>query len=182
MSLVSRIKHYFYRRSLKKAMAKEGDNHQTITFKNARSIGLLFDASKGEKLQELNNYTQTLKQRGFKVDTLVYFKDEKQAAQYKRSYFTNKQVNFVWVPKGRTVEQFMHQPFDLLINLYLNDSPALEYISAAAAAKYRVGRYVAHKTWYCDLMVNLGERQEMSYFIKQIEHYLNYINKDAKAV
>ena len=182
MSLLRRIRQYFYRRSLNHTVNREQHNHQTITFKQARTVGVLFYADKLGDTQQLQQYVKQLEQRGLKVQHLTFLNDKKQAEQLKQPHFTASQVNFFGVPKGEAVERFAQQPFDLLINLYLTDNQALEYISAVSAARYRVGRFVADKTWYCDLMVNLGEKRELPYLIRQIDHYLNYINSNAKAV
>lgn len=150
-------------------------------FQSSESIGILFDANDMATRKIVLEYAEGLKKHNKKVELLAFYKSKKQENNFPFKHFTQKQLNFLRQPDGAIVKDFMFEPFDILINLFLNGHPALEYISALSAAHLRVGPYT-ERTYCYDLMIDTANRGDLPGFIKQVEFLLNKVNKKSHEI
>jgi hypothetical protein len=74
-------------------------------------------------------------------------------------------------------ENFIQTPFDILFNLYQQESLPLGYISACSKAHLRIGS-ANDKIFYYDLMIDMPEGKDLNYFIAQAEKILRNVNTD----
>ena len=74
------------------------------------------------------------------------------------------------------VENFILEPFDLLINLCMNYKTPLLYVTALSRAKFKVGKEHPKYTPYYDLMLSVDENLGLQSFITLAEKYLNMIH------
>lgn len=148
-----------------------------VNYNEAKKIGVLYNAANPADVALVSKYIQRLQQKGKQVKGLAYIPDPKMALDVTAEHFTNKHVNWLYVPNGMDVESFTKEHFDLLVNLYTKPSLPLEYIAALSEAKYKVGRYLEDKTYCFDLMVYLDEQKDLDSLIKEIDHLLTEINK-----
>lgn len=167
----SRLQDYLLERKLQQNVVKRypGD------YESAKKIGLLFNATDQQQRQTVLSFAKTLESKGKKVQLLAFYDDKKQQPNFTFKHFSQKELNFFRRPKGLFVDDFIAEPFDILINLFLVEEPALEYISALSKAQLRVGPYT-ERTYCYDLMIDTSNRQDLSRFIEQIEFLLNKMN------
>ena len=144
-------------------------------YQHSRSIGVIFDATSQEHRQIVSQYVQSLKKQHKEVKILAFYDAKQQEPNLVFKHFTHKELNFWRHPQGPQVKEFMAQPFDVLINLFLNEEPALEYLSALSHAQLRVGPYT-ERTYCYDLMIETADRQNLNRFIEQVEFLLNKMN------
>ena len=85
-------------------------------------------------------------------------------------------MSMALVPQQSVLNGYADKPFDLLLNLYTTEILPLEYISAVSKATFRMGRYIAGKDYYCDMMISLKATDTLENLIEQTLHYLNQIN------
>jgi hypothetical protein len=174
MSLLTGIKESLYQRKLKQC-AKTDRQRLSCNLDNARNIGILFDATKETDAQIILSFKKTLQAQRKKVAIMGY-KDVKELGEEESfPVFCNKDLSFNQTPKKQEVLDFIQQPFDLLISLHVDNCQPLEYISAASAAKFRVGHYREGKTDFYDFMV-YGKSESLRAVIQQIETYLRKIH------
>ncbi len=166
----SRLQDYFLEREVDRTpiQRKPGD------YQNARKIGLLFDATTPELRPIVLRYAQSLKEKNKEVKMLAFYDDKKIEQNFTFKHFTQKELNFWRYPSGPIVEEFINQPFDILISLFLEAEPALEYITALSRAHLRVGPY-SERTYCYDLMIE-NKNQNLPRFIEQVEFLLNKMN------
>ena len=148
-----------------------------VNYNEAQKVGVLYNASDPAEVALVSKYMHGLQQKGKHVKGLAYIPDHKQAAEVTADHFTDKNVNWLFVPSGMDVESFMKERFDLLVNLYTRPCLPLEYIAALSEARYKVGRYIEDKTYCFDLMVYLDEQKGLGNMIKEVDHLLTEINK-----
>jgi len=82
--------------------------------------------------------------------------------------FSQKEVDWIWRPKGEAVAAFRQQSYDVLINLCQHTCYPLEYIAAACEAKYKIGALTKYPNNY-DLML---ETENLENHIRQVEFFL----------
>ncbi|MEO0776530.1 MAG: hypothetical protein AAFW73_17220 [Bacteroidota bacterium] len=143
-------------------------------YASARKIGLLFDATDPERRPIVLQYAQSLKQKNKEVKLLAFYDAKQAQPNFTFKHFTQKELNFWRHPSGSLVEDFIAQPFDILINLFFDAQAPLEYITALSRAQLRVGPY-SERTYCYDLMIE-NQSPDLPRFIKQVEFLLNKMN------
>ncbi|BDS10314.1 DUF6913 domain-containing protein [Aureispira anguillae] len=173
MSLLSGLKESLYQRKLKQCI-QANKKRSACNFDTARSIGLIFNASNEAEAKIVLGYKRELQSQRKKVKLIAY-KDANQLTE-EEAYpcFCNKDLGLNQTPKKQEVLDFIHEPFDLLIALHVDNCQPLEYIAAASAAKFRIGHYREDKTDFYDFMV-YGKSKSLRALIQQMENYLKKI-------
>lgn len=166
---------------LNKRLQKFSRVGAVVNYYQAKNIGLLADATRPESYKQVQQYAQKLKADGKKVRVLYYLTPSKERPSILEDHITGKQINLWYIPKGTIVEDFMKQPFDILLNLCEKSNLPLEYISALSAAHYKTGRYIEDKTACFDLMVYLNEQKQVNHLINETDQLLKAINKPQNA-
>lgn len=176
MGLLQKILHYFYKRRLELDAKKySGKAKEMININQAKSVGILFNASKPDDLITITQYSEMLRAQGIQVHLLAY-QNNKEKDQKDSRFFNKLQVNMFSIPSGGNIEAFQNLELDILICAFLEESLALEYIAATTNARFRVGAFSAAKTNYFELMINTKQNQSLKYLLKQIDHFLKAIN------
>ena len=65
-----------------------------------------------------------------------------------------------------------------MIDLSLKGAFPLTYILAASRASFKVGRGGPGKEQLLDLIINTPETEELDFLIGQVNHYLNFLNRE----
>lgn len=174
--LRTRVHHYLLQRKLDEL--QPGD---IVNLHEAKTIGVLCDATDPQEFGLVSKYMQQLREHGKQVHLLAYIKDPKLAEHVTVDHFTNKQVSFLFNPNGADVQSFIKHRFDVMLYLNVRRNLPLEYIAALSKARYKVGRYIEDKTYCFDLMVYLDEAKDLDNMIKEVHHLITEINKHKNA-
>jgi hypothetical protein len=78
------------------------------------------------------------------------------------------------------VAGFISEPFDILIDLRLSKFTSLLFIVALSRAQFKVGRYRTDFKEFYDLMIDVEDNSDLTYFISQIQHYLEMMGRSSK--
>lgn len=158
---------------------------QVVSFKDAKKIGLLYDATDDSDYETVKQYVKTL--RGDHKEVLALgFVDRKelsrnQFAQLGLDFFTKKNLKWNMIPDSLEVKNFIKEPFDILINLNEGNCFPLNYITAMSKASFRIGRYNKNHIHNFDMMIEAGNSTSLGNFIKEADVYLRVItNKNEK--
>ncbi len=166
-----------YQRNLAKKLASQRIQRNPISFDKAKTVGLLVDATDRENHVFADKYRDKLRSLDKRVKILAFFNDKELHDNILVDYFTQKNLNWYHHPEGRTVDDFIKKPFDILISLHQEPSMPLEYISAMSNAQMRVGQYAEDKEYCYDFMIDTaGESDGMTTYVEQIDHFLKIIN------
>mgnify|MGYP006255504345 FL=1 len=162
------IYHYILKSQLKKHHQK----HEFVSFEMAKKIGILFDITEEEHIPIINKYVAKLERQQKKVKLLGFVDASAANENLMFPSFSRRETNLFFVPKGDAVQTFIEQPFDILICIFLSDSPSLEYISTFSKARFRVGKHLEAKEHCFDLMMN-HENDSVKDFLDKLHPYLN---------
>lgn len=169
--------HYYRLHSKIKRHAVE---RYSMSFDQAKRIGILYDASQPDHEAIVKKYRQTLQKSGKKVEMLAYMQEPQEAIEetHQVHYLHRKQLTWSLEPKGSSVETFINTPFDILLGLHIGDSQPLEYIAALSKAHLRVGQYRDGREFCYDLIIDTPPNDSLQNFIGQVDYYIRNLNKD----
>ncbi len=175
--MLKKIKYWLHHKALSNKINLLNVSHKAVPFREVKLAGILFDADEPNNEQVIKKLMQQLQQQNIKVEVLGYIpKLPKNRGKVIFDYFTEKEVSMALVPQQSVLNSYAEKPFDVLLNLYTTEILPLEYISAVSKATFRIGKYIAGKDYYCDMMISLKETDTLENLIEQTLHYLNQIN------
>ncbi len=175
MSLISKIRYYFFEAHLNQKLSQIKINRTSVEFEIAESIGILFDATDPSSRNKVLAYAQGLIKNGKKVNLLGFVKNKQKDLSFSFKYFTLNEINWKMVPESAEINQFMNKKFDILINLFFGKNSSIEYISALSKANLRVGPFSDNPNCF-DLMIDIPDSKGIDHLIKQVDFFLNRIN------
>lgn len=176
-SFLKKIKHKIVENLLERAIDSIKRNRTIININNAKSIGVLYNATEEDRHNTVNDFVKLLLTNKKQVKALGYVNLKQfslfHVPKLQFDFFINKDVNWHYKPKGHIVKNFIEEPFDILI--CLDDKEfVLKYISIYSVAKYKVGKFDKKNEKIYDLMIN-NSGSDLSNLIAQIFHYLSTI-------
>jgi hypothetical protein len=149
---------------------------------NQARIGILYDATGKEDFEVVKEFFRDLKVNHKAPVSLGYIDYLEPTfhplARPEFDYFFKNQVNWYKKPTGPIVENFIDEPFDILINLSLLDFYPLDYITAVSKAGLKIGRANSAISFCYDMSFFLDEKATLKSFAYLIIHYLSNINHD----
>lgn len=166
------LKEKYAQRRLNK-LARNIKRNQVLPKLDAvKTVGVLWQPSQKEAFLYLKNYfnKEHLIFRGFCVF------EEITNPQYGTNTITTTDLNWWGLPQPGKTEDFTNTNFDLLFNTALKQNFVLEYITALSQAKFKVG-WSPNEINYFDLNINIGEKDDAMYLVKQQIFYLAQLNK-----
>ena len=187
MSIVKKTRKKAGEYFLKKEFANVARNVAAVNFEEAETIALIFDATDKDEFEVVKKYIKKLKENKRKVRAIGFYDGKEEptlmSSKLEYDFFSRKQLKWYLKPNDPIVENFMHEPFDLLINLCMNYKTPLLYVTALSRAKFKVGKAHPKYAPYYDLMLNVEDNIGLQNFIMLAEKYLNMIhpkNQNAK--
>lgn len=180
MSIVKKTRkkagEYFLRKEFSNVLRTKA----AVNFEEAETIALIFDATDKEEFEIVKKYIKKLKENKRKVRAIGFYDGKEEpplmSSKLEYDFFSRKQLKWYLKPNDPVVENFMHEPFDLLINLCMNYKTPLLYVTALSRAKFKVGKEHPKYAPYYDLMLSVEDHMGLQHFIPLAEKYLNMIH------
>lgn len=168
---------------LKNEMRIRKRDVQGMGLDSARSIGILFNAKDERSFKIIREFADKLRGGGLRKVKALGFVPKQEVAAFLQSsqdfdFFTRDDFNWYYKPQGRKVAGFVSEQFDILIDLRLSKFTSLLFIVALSRAQFKVGRFRSDFKEFYDLMIDVDESSDLTYFISQIEHYLSMLNEN----
>jgi hypothetical protein len=165
---------------LKKEFAAINRKKAVVNFEEAETIALVFDATNKEEFELVKKYIKKLKENKRKVRAIGFYDGKEEptlmSSKLEYDFFSRKQLKWYLKPNDPIVENFILEPFDLLINLCMNYKTPLLYITALSRAKFKVGKQHPKYAPYYDLMFDVEDNVNLQNFIALAEKYLIMIH------
>ena len=141
---------------------------------SAKSAGVLWEIDQKESF---NLMKKELSNAGIKASGLCYFPFWRTVIPEEIIGFSRRQTNW-WteIPKIALAEDFLHQKFDLLIDLTGQKYLPIIYMTALSEATFKIG-YAGTSQNYFDLNINFQAPPDTNQLTDQILYYLKRINK-----
>ncbi len=153
---------------------------QVFNLKTARDIGILFDATNQENFDIIHDFYQNLKKNNIQVRVLGFINEKDVPGYYLFKtdfiFFSRKTMNWLNIPVRDEVVKFIKYPFDILIDLTMNDHFIFDYITGSSPARFKVGRY-RKKHVFPDMMIKLDDSLNLEDFVELVTNYLETINR-----
>lgn len=140
---------------------------------SATSAGILWEIDQRESFDRIE---KELRSSGIETTGLCYFPIRNSVIPDEIKGFTRKQTTWSEIPKIELAEDFIHQKFDILIDLTGQKHLPIIYLTALSEAAFKIG-YAGNGENYFDWNIEFGEQPETSQLAEQILYYLTRINK-----
>ena len=166
---------------LLKYRKKRTRRKKTFNFKTVSKVGILFDATNTNHFGPVFDFYKELLKKNNRQVSLLGFVDGKQVPEkylFKKNIdiFTRKDISYFYKPKSPDVIKFVNSEFDILFDLTMLDDIVIDFISALSFSRFKVGRYFDGRN-HLDLMVSMPDGLTIEYFITQVVHYMERINR-----
>jgi hypothetical protein len=163
MNIIERTKARWGEKILQAQLSKVKRNAEVCNIHNANSIGILFNATHQVSFEIVKELVKNITNKNNSIDVLGYV-DTKQLIDhylYRKGFdfFTRKQLNWYYKPLDSNVDGFIKKPFDLLLDLSLDQPFPIRYILAYSEAKFKAGKYT-EGTEYLDFMIDISKENE----------------------
>jgi hypothetical protein len=143
----------------------------------AKTIGIIYNATNSVSFEIIRDFTRILMQKKIEVSVLGYVDSKKLIDHYLYrkgfDFFTKNNLNWYNRPKSDTVDDFMNKPYDILINLSLEEYYPIQYVLALSPSTFKVGKYFEEPN-YMDLMIDIEKEKKAMMDVKE------EISKDKK--
>lgn len=154
-------------------------NIQTVNLKDAKTLGLVYDASNQEATDLVKRYVKFLREYKIKT-TAIGFVNEKELPldmnpSLEFDYITKKELNLQLQPKSTVVDNFLEEEFDILIDTSAEDHVVLQYLVHHSKAKFKVGAQRLSYSPLFDLTIVLKTEEGIRQLMKNIDRYLHVI-------
>lgn len=172
MSSIQEFRMYFYKKALQQKLQQQTIKRKTTDFQQAKTIGILFDATDLAQREVILKYAKTLEKQAKKVKLLGYLNDKQCQENLTFPHYSNKEISWKLEPQSESIQQFLQTPLDILMVLNTQTNIQFEYISTLAKANLRVGAFTDNIYAY-DFMVDTSAKKNLKDFILLVEKYLN---------
>ncbi|MBN2668988.1 MAG: hypothetical protein JXR60_07150 [Bacteroidales bacterium] len=147
-------------------------------FSSAKSVGVIFNATHQSNYENAKSFIELLKKDGLKAEALG-FVDSKQVLDFythtnELDFFSKKNLNWFGKPNNPNTQAFIEKPFNILIDLTLDEDFPVQYIVALSNAEFKVGAQKTINNFY-DFRIDLGENPQFEVLSKELIRYINMI-------
>ncbi|MBL7962546.1 MAG: hypothetical protein JNM31_01760 [Flavobacteriales bacterium] len=181
MKLLDRIKEWLGRRRLLRETPV--DRRPIVrNLAQATKVAIVYHARDEATFQHVRNYVKKIKDElGIhRIMALGYVSDKvvpaHMNARLNFDSFGLKDMNWYRIPGGNTVNNFIAEEYEVLIDLTLDEHLPIQYIVAKSRARFKVGRLCDHNKPFLDMMIDMAGSQSLPQLITQVHRYLMMIN------
>lgn len=174
--IMNSIKKFFFDWRSTQLLRKFRAPRQTLNYKEAKSVGILFITHNDNMHQAVNHFIKMLKQEGKKYTALTFFdRQSDNPYTFKYDFFTEKDIDFFGNIKSEPVTEFINTDFDYLYCLCTEPTDVFDPILASCKAKCRVGFFRENKVGLFEMMIQLKPEESVDKLIDQMVHYTKAI-------
>jgi hypothetical protein len=145
-------------------------------FASAEYIGVVCSTEDEASTGHLKDFLQFLSRWKIKYLVLGYFDGKKIPGNFLywkgMEFITRNDLNLFYIPTNPTVDKFVKEPFDMLINCSVDNYYfPIEYVAHLSRAKCKVGMLREGDSCY-DLMIDIKKEKTVKYFLENLKLYL----------
>ena len=181
MGVIQSLKIFAGNYFLSQEMKSVRRNKMFLNLDDAKTIGIVFDATKNENFDLVKKYITYLRDLKKRVKGIGFFDSKTTPAmaysKLEYDFFCLKDLSWNYIPNNIYVKNFIEDQYDILIDLNLKDAFPLKYISTLSRAKFKVGKSSKWNSSIFDLMLDVDASKDLKYFLRNLDTYLFIINK-----
>lgn len=167
------FKQFIRDRRFKKELANIERSPVVRNIEDVRKVGVIWQPSQKEAVNYLKNQ---FNKNHIIFRTFCVF-DELSNPNEANNTITVRDLDWWGTPKPEKTKDFLAMHFDVLLNIALEQSFVLDYITAISHADLKIGWSPNEKNFF-DLNINIGENRDSMYLAKQQIFYLAQLNKE----
>ncbi|HSY75299.1 MAG TPA: hypothetical protein VK890_00495 [Bacteroidia bacterium] len=168
---------------LRKESASGKRSHAIMNIRDAKTIGVIFNAGDIKEVELVKKYISYLREMGKKVRSMGYVALKELPGNITTSIdhqcFTLKNVNWYYKPAISFIGSFVTEEYDLLLDLNIATQLPLIYVATLSKAKCKVGRYSEKYMSLYDVMIETDDQKTLKYFLQNVDTYMEMLNKKA---
>lgn len=154
-------------------------NKRNFSLDSALSIGILYEYKNDEDFKVIEDLIHKLQALKKEVKVLAFI-DGNNMLEYipqklSVDFFQKQDLNWFLSPKSTYLKSFINTNFDILIDLNVNKSFPLKYVSAISKSSYKVGIYDEDMKEILDLLVKPKKDSDLKKMIEEILHFLKLL-------
>ena len=181
MSFVNNIKDFLGNYFLLKETKSLSRDKAFLNLNEAKTIGIVFDATLKEDFDLVKKYIVYLKEMKKRVKAIGFFNQkgipEMAYSKLEYDFFSLKNLTWYNAPDNIYVQNFIEDKYDVLLDLNIKDLFPLRYISSLSKARFKVGKKSERNTSIFDMMIELDGSKNLKFFMRNVDTYLFIINK-----
>ena len=176
------IRKWFADRSIRRTIGEEKRPFTPLNVHEYRSVGVLYHCDSEETHKKVKVFVDFLrKEIGVRDVMAMAFVDEKEIPSYliaKLNFvqICRKDLDWKMMPRGNEVANFITEPFDVLIDLSLEDVLPIQYMVAGSRAAFKVGRKEGLNEELNDMLIDMAGSKSLSQYINHVNKYLHMLN------
>ncbi|MBN2480221.1 MAG: hypothetical protein JXB19_00650 [Bacteroidales bacterium] len=147
---------------LRQQLKKRKRNPAVCNLAEAKKIGIIYNATELAGFEIIRDLAKRISDHDVTVSILGYVHSKNLVDQYLYrkdfDFFHKGNLNWYDKPCSEITDKFMNEPFDILINLSLEDYYPIQYITALSPARFKAGRYSSEDT-ALDLMIDIEKEK-----------------------
>ena len=147
---------------------------------NAHKIGIVWDGSNTDDFEAITTFYQDMQKINIQVDIVCYFPktvlpDKYTAIRY-LSCIKKPDLNFFCIPRSDDINEFINTPYEILIDININNHFPIKFITVLSRAEFKVGSESSDYSDMLDMTINISRKNDLVYYLEQVKYYLEMIN------
>ncbi len=140
-----------------------------------KRIGLLIDTTVNVDVDLLTGYIEGLRQY-VQLATICYVQHVNKMGFHANSTFDNTAFNWQGEMNNAQVDFFLNQEYDLLISYYADARPVLQFVTAKASARFKVG-FPTHGAYQLNDLTIDTKPENVTVFCTELKNYLRILKR-----
>jgi len=145
-------------------------NRASLSYSKANHFGILYTYIDENKQKAINEFVQSLKKDGKRVDLLPAIKEQNADNRYFKT-FKIDEINSFGKWSNNNVNLFIYQQYDFIIYPDLNLNLEMENILINSYAKCRIG-FINSRMNLFELILKSEQEYDISYRLNRLLKYL----------
>ncbi len=151
-------------------------------FTSAKSVGIIFNATKLDAFYLARDFIVDLRNKGIKTYGMGYALTREAAEFFTHDHdkyekdidvFSVGNVNWFYKPNNPLTDTFCDKEFDILIDMSMGHDLPLRFIVGLSKARLKIGNADSENPYY-DFTIKMDKNDPEGY-LKQVVHYLDTI-------
>ena len=166
------LKRNAIRKNVETYLGKREVRPQSIS--SLKTLAVLIDASQSVNIVSLLKLANELGVKSERLKVMGYKENQKEVDNNEEAaYYSGKSFGVNGAIKSKSLQEFINEEYDVLINFYEEDLIELNYVAAASKAKFKVG-FAAVDNRINDLIIG-ATTNDTNLFIAELKKYLKIL-------
>lgn len=153
---------------------------QSVNLYSAKKAAVIFQPADQAAFEKVQKFIKLLNENGVSVTAVGYINEKKIPNIFLLRkgflFYCLEDLNWYCKPAASFVNDFLNEPFDILIDLSLERNLPVDYLSYLSVASFKAGKHFENNHPF-DLTIDVSKNNNIEYLIEQLQHYLSLINK-----